>query len=185
VREVLANALIHQDLNMEGASVMVEIYGDRVEFSNPGEPIVPTERFIDGYQSRNERMADLMRRMHICEERSSGIDKLVNAAEVFQLPAPEFRVGHRRTQVIIYGPKPFADMDRADRIRACYQHCVLRYVMNERMTNQSLRERFHLPESKVASITQIIAATLESGAIKPDERVGSSRKFARYLPHWA
>ena len=32
---------------------MVEIYSNRVEISNPGEPIVPVERFIDGYQSRN------------------------------------------------------------------------------------------------------------------------------------
>jgi ATP-dependent DNA helicase RecG len=185
IREVLANAIVHQDLTLEGVSVMVEVYDDRLEFSNPGEPVVPVERFIDGYQSRNERMADLMRRMRICEEKSSGIDKLVEAAEAYQLPAPEFRVGYKRTHVIIYGPRPFADMDRADRIRACYQHCVLRYVMNERMTNQTLRERFQLPESKVASVTQMISATLEAKLIKQDERVGNSRKFARYLPYWA
>lgn len=33
-------------------------------------------------------------------------------------------------------------MDRSDRIRACYQHCCLRYVMNQQMNNQSLRQRF-------------------------------------------
>jgi len=53
---------------------MVEIYADRIEISNPGEPVVPVDRFIDGYQSRNERLADLMRRMGICGEKSSGID---------------------------------------------------------------------------------------------------------------
>jgi predicted HTH transcriptional regulator len=62
IRELVANALIHQDFKMSGASVMIEIYANRVEISNPGEPIVPVERFIDGYQSRNERLADLMRR---------------------------------------------------------------------------------------------------------------------------
>jgi ATP-dependent DNA helicase RecG len=50
IRELLANALIHQDFLMSGASVMIEIYSDRVEISNPGEPLVPVERFIDGYQ---------------------------------------------------------------------------------------------------------------------------------------
>lgn len=55
----------------------MEIYANRVEISNPGDPVVPVERFIDGCQSRNERLADLMRRMHICEEKSSGIDKVV------------------------------------------------------------------------------------------------------------
>lgn len=48
---------------MTGASVMIEIYDSRIEISNPGSPIVPVERFIDGYQSRNERFADLMLRL--------------------------------------------------------------------------------------------------------------------------
>ncbi len=185
VRELVANALIHQDFGVTGASIMIEIYANRIEFSNPGDPIVPVERFIDGYQSRNERMADLMRRMHICEEKSSGIDRVVRAAEVYQLPAPDFRAGHRRTVVTIYGSKPFDEMDRNDRVRACYQHCVLRWVMSERMTNQSLRERFHLGEDKATIASQIITATIEAGQIKPDESVGRSRKFARYLPNWA
>lgn len=185
IRELVANALVHQDLAMRGASVMIEIYGDRVEFSNPGEPVVPVERFIDGYQSRNEHLADLMRRMHICEEKSSGIDRVVQEAELFQLPAPNFRVGHRRTIVTIYGPRAFERMSREDRVRACYQHSALKWVMSEHMTNHSLRTRFHLPESKSAIISQVIAATIESGLIKPDEAVGRSRKFARYLPFWA
>lgn len=185
VRELVANALIHQDLTISGSSVMTEIYSNRIEVSSPGEPIVPVERFIDGYQSRNERLADLMRRMGICEEKSSGIDKVIHAIEAYQLPAPEFRAGHRRTVVVIQGPKSFDDMDRGDRIRACFQHCALRWVMSERMTNQSLRERFHLPEGKSAIVSQIIALTTEAGLIKPDEKVGASRKFARYLPFWA
>ena len=185
IRELVANALIHQDLAMGGASVMVEIYSNRVEISNPGEPVVPVERFIDGYQSRNERLADLMRRMGACEEKSSGIDRVVHAAEVFQLPVPDFRAAYRRTVVTISGPRDFDGMDRDDRIRACYQHFVLKWVMSERMTNQSLRKRFHLPENKSAITSQVIAATIEAGLIKPDERVGTSRKFARYLPFWA
>jgi len=185
IRELVANALVHQDFRMSGASVTIEIYSNRVEISNPGEPIVPTERFIDGYQSRNERLADFMRRVGICEEKSSGIDKVVNAAEVFQLPAPDFRTSHKRTVVVIFGPRDFEDMDRNDRIRACYQHCALRWVTGQPMTNQSLRDRFHLPESKSAIVSQIIAATIEAGQIKLDEKAGASRKFARYLPVWA
>lgn len=185
VRELIANALIHQDPTMQGAGPMIEIYGNRVEISNPGEPIVPIERFIDGYQSRNERLADFMRRMSICEEKSSGIDRVVGQAELFQLPAPEFRIAHKRTVVIVHGLRPFSDMDRNDRIRACYQHCTLRYVMVERMTNQSLRERFGLTEGQSATATQIINSTIEAGLIKSDEAVGGSKKYARYLPGWA
>lgn len=86
--KLFANALIHQDLTISGTSVMIEVYSNRVEISNPGDPVVPVERFIDGYQSRNERLADLMRRLGICEEKGSGIDKVVSLAELYQLPAP-------------------------------------------------------------------------------------------------
>lgn len=185
MRELIANALIHQDFGIAGASVMMEVYADRIEISNPGEPIVPVERFIDGYESRNERLAGLMRRFGICEEKSSGIDRVVDIAEGYQLPAPVFRSAHRRTVVIVFGHQPFELMDRDDRVRACYQHCVLRWVMSRRMTNQSLRERFGQPESRSSSVSQIIASTIDAGLIKSDAAVGGSRKFARYLPFWA
>ncbi len=185
IRELLANALIHQDFAVTGASVMIDVFANRVEISNTGEPLVPVERFIDGYRSRNERLADLMRRLGICEEKSGGIDRVVDAAEVYQLPAPDFHAGFLRTIVTIFGPRPFNQMDRNNRVGACYQHCALRWVMGERMTNQTLRERFRLGEEKAAVTSQVIAATIEANLIKPDGSVGASRKFARYLPFWA
>jgi len=185
IRELVANAMIHQDFAISGASLVVDIYSNRIDISNPGEPIVPADRFIDGYQSRNERLADFMRRMRICEEKGSGIDKVVHAVEAYQLPAPSFTSQGIRTQVTIYGPMKIGAMDRADRIRACYQHCALKYVMSERMTNQSLRQRFGLPESKSAIASQAIAATVEAKFVKLDEKVGSSKKYARYVPFWA
>lgn len=53
------------------------------------------------------------------------------------------------------------------------------------MTNQSLRERFGLAESKSATVSQVIAATIEAGFIKLDQSAGESRRYARYLPFWA
>lgn len=185
IRELLANALIHQDFEMGGASPTVEVFSNRVEISNPGEPIVPVERFIDGYQSRNERLADLMRRFGICEEKSSGIDRVIEAAELMQLPAPEFLTGHKRTTVVIHGPRSFRDMNGSDRVRACYQHCVLQYVLRRQMTNQSLRERFGLSEGSSNTVSQIITATIEQGLVKNDPNAPDSRRYARYIPAWA
>jgi len=185
VRELVANALIHQDFTESGMSVMVEIYDDRTEISNPGKPFISPDRFIDEYQSRNERMADLMRRLGLCEEKGSGVDKVIQAAEAFQLPAPDFRVGEKRTSVLLYGHQDIDDLDRNDRIRACYQHCCLRYVMNEKMTNQSLRERFKLPESKVATASQIIAATVDAAKIKIADPTQTSTRYRNYVPFWA
>ena len=90
-------------------------------------------------------------------------------------PPPDFRVAHHRTTVLIQGPRDFENMDREERVRACHQDCVLKWVMAERMTNQSLRERFHLPENKSASVWQIISAAIEGNLVKLDERVGGSR----------
>jgi len=185
IRELLANALIHQDFELTGTGPVVEVYADRVEISNPGEPIVPVERFIDGYQSRNERLADLMRRFGICEEKSSGIDRVIEAAELHQLPAPDFLVEYQRTVVVIYGPRDFRAMDRSDRVRACHQHCVLQWVLRKKMTNQTLRERFGLSERSGNTISQIISAAVEQGLIKNDPSAPDSRKYARYIPIWA
>lgn len=185
LRELIANALVHQDFMVSGASVMIEMYDDRVEISNPGLPPISVERFIDEYRSRNERLADRMRRLGICEEKGSGVDKVIEAAELSQLPAPDFRVGELRTTAVLFAHEDFSAMSKADRVRACYQHCCLMYVTNHRMSNQSLRERFGLQESKAATVSLVISATKEAGLIKADESATTSTRYARYLPFWA
>jgi ATP-dependent DNA helicase RecG len=185
LRELIANALVHQDFLVTGASPMIEMYNDRVEISNPGTPPIDVDRFIDEYRSRNENLADLMRRFGICEEKGSGIDKVVEAAEVYQLPAPDFRVGETRTTAILFAHQDFADMSKSDRIRACYQHCCLLYVSNRRMSNQTLRERFRLGESRTATVSLVIKATKDAGLISPDDSESTSTRYASYLPFWA
>jgi predicted HTH transcriptional regulator len=184
IRETVANALIHQDFLSTGASVMIEVFDDRIEVSNPGQPSVEVERFIDEYRSRNERLADLMRRFGVCEEIGSGIDKVVNGAEVYQLPAPEFRVDDVRTTCILYGQRPFTAMTREDRIRACYQHACLRYVLRETMTNQSLRKRFGLADDKAETASRILRDTMNGELIKLEAPGSGSKKYARYVPFW-
>ncbi len=187
LRELIANALVHQDFAATGSSIMIEMYNDRIEISNPGIPPINVERFIDDYRSRNERLADLMRRFGICEEKGSGIDKVVKAAEIYQLPAPDFRVSDVRTTAVMFAHQEFSKMGKADRIRACYQHCCLLHVSNQRMSNQSLRERFGLSESptSTATVSQVIAATIDAGRIKVDDSESTSKRYARYLPYWA
>lgn len=185
LRELIANALVHQDFLASGASVMIELYADRVEISNPGLPPIKVERFIDEYRSHNERLADLMRRLGICEEKGSGIDKVIRAAEVFQLPAPDFRAGELRTTALLFAHQEFANMSKGDRVRACYQHCCLMYMTNQRMSNQSLRLRFGLGEDKTLLTSQVIGAAKEAGLTKADESETTSTWYARYLSFWA
>lgn len=185
VRELIANALIHQDFTETGTSVVIELYSDRLELTSPGLPFIKPERFIDEYKSRNERLADLMRRLRICEEKGSGIDKVIDSVEAFQLPAPDFRVTDMHTVIVLFAHKPFEEMDRNDKVRACYQHCCLKYVMNEKMTNQSLRERFKLSGVKADLVSRIIRETIGAGQIKPDDPDNASKRYIKYVPFWA
>lgn len=62
-----------------------------------------TQRFIDtAPRSRNEALASFMRRVGICEERGSGVDKIVSQTEVFQLPAPIFETPEGSTRAVLF-----------------------------------------------------------------------------------
>jgi predicted HTH transcriptional regulator len=185
IRELTANALIHQDFSITGTSPMIEIFNNRIEITNPGKPLIDSMRFIDhNPESRNELLARFMRRLNICEERGSRFDKVIFECEYNQLPAPEIIVGDRYTRIIMHGHKTFRQMDKQDKIRACYQHACLRYVSGEYMTNQSLRERFDIEEHNAAFASRIISDTIKSGLIKYYDTDNKSRKFVKYVPYW-
>ncbi|WP_244512510.1 mechanosensitive ion channel domain-containing protein, partial [Filomicrobium insigne] len=58
IRELIANALIHQDMTITGTSPLIEMFKDRLEITNPGQPLVRPERFLDSPpRSRNEALA--------------------------------------------------------------------------------------------------------------------------------
>jgi predicted HTH transcriptional regulator len=185
VRELVANALIHQDFFVTGAGPMVEIFDDRIEITNPGEPLVDTQRFVDTPpRSRNEALASLMRRFRVCEERGSGIDKVVSQVELFQLPAPLFESLEGFTRAVLFAHKPLSAMDKADRVRACYLHACLCYVMRKQMTNTTLRARFGVEEQNRSTVSRLIREAVKAGAIAPADP-DAAPKLMRYLPFWA
>lgn len=185
VRELVANAIIHQDFFATGSGPMVEIFDDRIEFTNPGKPLIDTQRFVDTPpRSRNEALASLMRRFRICEERGSGIDKVVFEVEFFQLPAPIFEAPEASTRTVLFAHKPLSDMGREDRVRACYLHSCLRYVMRKPMTNASLRKRLGIDEKNIAMASRLLREAVRSGLIViADPEAGT--RIRSYLPFWA
>ncbi|MDR2424260.1 MAG: putative DNA binding domain-containing protein [Prevotellaceae bacterium] len=186
LRELAANAMIHQDFSISGTSPMIEIFGNRIEITNAGKPLIDPMRFIDhNPETRNELLARFMRRLNICEERGSGYDKVIVECEKFQLPVPEILAEERYTRIIIRERKTFVQMDKTDRINACYLHACLKYLSGDFMTNQSLRERFEL-ESKASSVvSRVITDTINSSLIKMINTDGNSKKYTRYVPIWA
>ncbi len=185
IRELVPNAIIHQDFSITGSGPMIEIFSDRMEITNPGLPLVKTERFLDTPpRSRNEVLASFMRRIGVCEERGSGVDKVVFQTEFYQLPAPIFETVEGSTRAILFAHKAIRDMDRADRSRACYLHACLRHVQRDPMTNASLRKRFGIAERNSATVSRIIREAIEDRLVRPYDP-NQGKKYAKYLPFWA
>lgn len=184
IRELVPNALIHQDFFLTGTGPMVELFEDRMEITNPGRPVVSIERFVNTPpRSRNEALASLMRRMNICEERGSGIDKVVFQTELCQLPAPLFEAPDESTRSVLFAYRTLKEMDRDDRIRACYLHACLKYVSREYLTNTSLRERFGIEQRNSATASRFIKEAVAAGLIHPVDE-NAPRKLMKYAPYW-
>jgi ATP-dependent DNA helicase RecG len=183
VRELVANALIHQDMTISGAGPLIELFEDRLEISNPGAPLVKPERMIDlPPRSRNEALAALMRRMRMCEEQGMGLDKVVQACEVYQLPPPLIRTDDSWTQIVLYAPRSFAEMTPDERVRACYFHAVLKFLSGEKMKNASLCVRLGIAQRNAAQATGVINKALAAGLIRAAD---PEHQRAGYVPHWA
>jgi ATP-dependent DNA helicase RecG len=185
IREFVANALIHQDLSSSGSGPTVEIYVDRIKITNPGEPLINPDRFIDAPpKSRNEKLAALMRRIGLCESRGSGIDRALEAIESAVLPAPFFQVVEDSTVVTVYAERSFANMTKDERLRACYQHAALKFESGAKMSNQSLRERLGLGDKQYPQVSALIREAMDAGLISPLDEDQANRT-ARYIPWWA
>lgn len=159
------------------------LFEDRLEISNPGAPLVKTERMIDlPPRSRNEALADRMRRMRLCEEQGSGLDKVVEACEVFQLPPPLLRAEAQSFQAVLYGPRSFAEMTPEERMRACYFHAVLKFLSGDKMKNASLCVRLGISPKNAAQATAVINKALDAKLIRIADL---EHPRAGYVPHWA
>jgi ATP-dependent DNA helicase RecG len=183
LRELLINTLVHQDLWVRGAGPMIEVFSNRIEFTNPGAPLVDTDRFLDSPpKSRNEKLAALTRRAGFCEERGTGVDKIVAEVELAHLPAPKFEARIDNTIVTLYGPRPFDEMSREDRSRAVYLHACLQYVNGLEISNATIRERFQVTDP--SKVSRLLNDGVKAGRLRLlDSEVGF--KSRRYVPYWA
>lgn len=185
VREFLANMLVHQDFTQTGTRPMVEIFKDKVRFTNPGEPLISVDRFIAApSKTRNPKFAKLMRDAGFCEQRGSGIDRAIREIEKEALPPPLIEAIEGSTVVTAFMPRKFADMTPEERVRACFQHACLRYEHGDPMSNGSLRDRFGLSAKQYPQVSLVIKEAIEAGRIRPLAEDQGNRN-AKYVPFYA
>ena len=95
LREAIINAVVHRDYFEKGANVMVEMFDDRIEISNPGGLVKGLRPQDFGKKSvlRNPNIADLLHRIEYIEKMGTGISKIRNLAAEAGLQPPKFEFG--------------------------------------------------------------------------------------------
>ncbi|KSU54811.1 hypothetical protein AS029_07645 [Microbacterium enclense] len=185
LREVLANAMVHQDLTVRGSGPRVEIFNDRIEVSNPGRSLVAVDRLINHPPlARNSALANLMLQMRLCENHGTGWDRIAMETEDAGLPSPTVQSDDDSMRVTILGPRKLTTMQREDQKWIVYAHACLQYANHKHLTNGSLRDRFGISTRNSSQVSRLIAYAVEDGLIELfDESVGT--KSRSYVPYWA
>jgi len=91
-KEAIVNALSHRDYYEKGATILIEVFDNRVEISNPGglvSAILP-EQFGTKSFSRNPLIFGLFNRMDLVEQVGSGIQRMRDLMTENELPEPAY-----------------------------------------------------------------------------------------------
>lgn len=186
IREFVANAMIHQDFAIDGSPITIEIFSNRLVITNPGAPLNNITRLLDlPPRSRNEKLAQSMLLLNLCERRGSGVDRAIEAVEKMLLPPVKFATLDDYTRVCLFPQKPLGKMTKQEKITACYQHACLMWEDNVAITNQSIRNRFGLNKNQSSVASRILADTIEVKLIKAADEESASKKFSAYVPFYA
>ncbi len=107
LREAILNAIAHRDYFVSGANILVEIYSNRVEITNPGGLVkgMTIEDLGKKSLSRNNLLFGLMQRMDLVEKVGSGIIRMQNAMKEYGFSGPEFEINDNWFTIIFKRPK--------------------------------------------------------------------------------
>ncbi|MBU1822378.1 MAG: helix-turn-helix domain-containing protein [Bacteroidetes bacterium] len=110
-KEALINALAHRDYYDKGGRIVVELFDDRVEITNPGGLVsaIKPDEFGFKSHSRNPLIFGLFERIDMVEQIGSGISRIREALLRRGLPAPEFKTEGLFTVVFQRSPRTLGD----------------------------------------------------------------------------
>lgn len=185
LRELIANAIVHQDFRAYPSLITVELYEDRMEVTNPGEPLLDPRRFPEDTRPRNLSLALMMRELKMCEARGSGVQRALEANESTGAADPRFQAGDGLTKAILIGKHDFMMMSASERNWAVFMHACRMWSGRRPMTNASFRQRYGLAVGRSSLVSIHIQQSMDEGLIAPMDAESSSRRYARYIPFYA
>ena len=157
IREALLNAVVHREYSF-GASTLVNIYEDRIEFLSLGGIIsgLSLEAVMLGVsQSRNEKLADVFYRLHLIEAYGTGIQKILLNYKNYNLK-PVFKAETGAFQVILpnihYQSKIEEKIEKQPLVLADEYKKIINFLEYEKKTRKEIQEYIGLSQSKVITM---------------------------------
>jgi len=106
IREAVINAIAHRDYTRRGAPIIISIFDDRVEISNPGGllPGLSIRKLEGRHETRNKKICSIFHHTMDMEIFGTGIRKMKRLTKEHGLSEPEFREEGDFFVVRFYGP---------------------------------------------------------------------------------
>jgi len=170
LREAVINAVCHRDYFEKGARVMVEIFDDRVEITNPGTAPkgITKENFGSTSVTRNPVIASLLHRAHYIERMGTGIMKMIRAMETANLEKPVFKTEGFFFKVIFKRDSLQHDTNYGT-INGTINKILCALSKTPQITYDALSKQLDMPRRTVAREIQMLR---EQGIIK---RIGGRK----------
>lgn len=92
LREAILNALAHRSYALDGATIDVTVWDDRIEVRSPG-PLpghITLDNMREEHFSRNRRVMKVLRLMSLVEEYGEGVDRMYREMETRLMEPPRF-----------------------------------------------------------------------------------------------
>ena len=133
LREIVVNMIVHRDYMSSNDSV-IKVFDDHIEFFNPGNlpEGLSVDRLIRGEYSpsiRNKQIATVVKEGGIIEKYGSGIKRVLEAFNKYELPQPVFKETQKGFKVTVF--KTTQKIQTRDQILALL-------IKNTKMTREGL-----------------------------------------------
>lgn len=157
IREALLNAVVHREYSF-GASTLVNIYEDRIEFLSLGGIIsgLSLEAVMLGVsQSRNEKLADVFYRLHLIEAYGTGIQKILLNYKNYNLK-PVFKAETGAFQVILpnihYQSEIEENIEKQPLVLADEYKKIINFLEQGTKSRKEIQEHIELSQSKIITM---------------------------------
>ena len=175
VRELLVNAVAHRDYNLQGDTIHIHLFDDRLEISSPGSLPGPVtiENLLDARFARNAIITQILSDLGFVERLGYGMDRVVASMRSAELRPPRFEEIAGTFRVTLYNDLPGPDAPQqqlpdlsmyADLNLNPRQELALAFVArHRRITSRDYQER--CPDVHAESLRRDLADLVSRGIL--------------------